>query len=164
MRRISSWVASRDLLGRVGQLQVVELGRLREPVEVVGVAEDRRAALGLVAADPLEDAGPVVQPVAEHVDLGVLPGDELAVLPNQLGLIHVGEKYARWTKGFRPDAANGDARTEEGETMMIAAVRKLTYSNVIATIWRSSSPSAAPPSPPACRRTASAPSSSRRVR
>ena len=41
-----------DLLGRVGQLQVVELGRLGEPVEVVGMAEHRRAALGLIAAKP----------------------------------------------------------------------------------------------------------------
>ena len=55
------------------------------------MAEDRRAALGLIAADPLEDAGAVVQAVAEHVDLGVLPGDELAVVPNQFGLLHVGE-------------------------------------------------------------------------
>ena len=88
LRRISSCVASRDLLGRVGQRQVVELGRLLEPVEVVAVAEDRRAALGLVAADALEDAGAVVQPVAEHVDLRVLPGHELAVLPDQLSLLH----------------------------------------------------------------------------
>ena len=38
--------------------------------------------LGLVAADPLEDAGAVVQAVAEHVDLGVVPGDELPVHPD----------------------------------------------------------------------------------
>ena len=85
MRRISSWVASRSSSRRVGQVEVVELGRLLEPLEVLAVAEDRRAALGLIAADALEDAGAVVQAVAEDVHLGVLPGDELAVLPDQLG-------------------------------------------------------------------------------
>ena len=78
-----------DLLGRVGQLEVVELGRLREPLEVLAVAEDRRAALGLVAADALEDAGAVVEPVAQNVDLGVFPSHELAVHPDPLGLFHV---------------------------------------------------------------------------
>ncbi|HEY6094971.1 MAG TPA: RNB domain-containing ribonuclease, partial [Gallionellaceae bacterium] len=43
------------------------------------VAEDRRPAVRLVAADPLEDAGAVVEAMAEDVDLGVVPGDELAV-------------------------------------------------------------------------------------
>ena len=113
MRRISSWVASRDLLDRVGQRQVVELGRLGEPVEVVGVAEDRRAALGLVAADALEDAGSVVQAVAEHVDLGLLPGDELAVVPNQLGLLHVGEEVCPMDKGFGPAPEMGRDNREE---------------------------------------------------
>ena len=88
---ISSCVASAQLLGRVGQSQVVELGRLGEPIEVVPVAEDRRAALGLVAADALEDAGAVVQAMGEHVHLGVLPGHELAVVPNQIGCSIVGE-------------------------------------------------------------------------
>ena len=53
------------------------------------MAEDRRAAVGRVAADALEDAGPVVEPVAENVDLGVFPGDELTVHPDPLGLLHV---------------------------------------------------------------------------
>ena len=88
MRRISSCVAGPKLLGGVGKLEVVEPGRLLEPVEVLAVAEDRRAALGLVAADALEDAGPVVEPVAEHVDLGVLPAHELAVVPDQLSRLH----------------------------------------------------------------------------
>jgi len=62
-----------QLVGRVGQLEVVELGRLRQPLEVVAVPKDSRAALGLIAADPLEDAGAVVQSMAEHVDLGISP-------------------------------------------------------------------------------------------
>ena len=69
---------------------VVELGRLEQAVDVVGVAEDRRADLGVVAADALEDAGAVVQAVREHVDLRVLPGDELPVHPDEVRLLHVG--------------------------------------------------------------------------
>ena len=53
------------------------------------MAEDGRAALGLVGADALEDAGAVVEAVAENVDLGVVPGDELAIHPDALGLLHV---------------------------------------------------------------------------
>ena len=56
---------------------------------MVAVAEDRRPTLGLVATDPLEDPGPVVETVAEHVDLRLLPGDELTVMPNQFRLLHV---------------------------------------------------------------------------
>jgi len=43
------------------------------------MAEDRRPAIGLIAADPFEDACAVVQAVREDVNLGVLPGDELPV-------------------------------------------------------------------------------------
>jgi hypothetical protein len=52
------------------------------------MAEDRRSLLGVVGADPLEHAGSVVQAVAEHVDLGVVPRDELAIHPDALGLLH----------------------------------------------------------------------------
>ena len=46
------------------------------------MAEDRGALLGVVGADALEDAGAVVQAVAENVDLGVVPCDELAIHPD----------------------------------------------------------------------------------
>jgi hypothetical protein len=53
------------------------------------VAEDRGTlGLGVVAADALEDAGAVVQAVREHVDLRVLPRDELAVHPNEVRCVH----------------------------------------------------------------------------
>ena len=41
--------------------------------------------VGLVGADALEHAHAVVQGVGEDVDLGVVPGDELAVHPDLLG-------------------------------------------------------------------------------
>ena len=56
---------------------------------MLGEAEDRRAALGVVAADALEDPGAVVQAVRADVDPGVRPVHELAVHPDLLGLLHV---------------------------------------------------------------------------
>ena len=56
---------------------------------MVLVAEDRGAARGLVGADALEDAGAVVERVRQYVDLCVLPGDEFAVHPDEVRLVHV---------------------------------------------------------------------------
>ena len=78
-----------DLVQRVIERQVVEVRGLLQALEVVAVAEDRRyLGLGVVAADALEDPGAVVKPVREHVDVGVVPGHELAVFPDQLDLLH----------------------------------------------------------------------------
>jgi hypothetical protein len=52
------------------------------------MAEHRGADLGLVGADALEHARSVVQAVRQDVDLGVLPGDELPVHPDEVGLVH----------------------------------------------------------------------------
>ena len=61
--------------------------------------EDRRTVLGVVATDPLEDAGPVVEAVRQDVDLRVLPGDELPVQPDEVRLVHVRRPFSyacRW--------------------------------------------------------------------
>ena len=94
--------------------------RLREKVlkSALGNAEDRRAPLGLIAADAFEDPGPVVQPVAEHVDPRLVPGDELAVSPDQLRLLHSGKyaeigarsQFAR-RRGRRRSIQRGDHRS-----------------------------------------------------
>jgi hypothetical protein len=55
---------------------------------MVGEPEDRRPGIGLVAANPLEHAGAVVEPVRTDMDLGVVPVDELAVHPDFLGGSH----------------------------------------------------------------------------
>src|SRR5215210_4440838 len=52
------------------------------------MAEDRRAALGLIGADALEDPGAVMEAVAQYVDVGVLPRDEIAIHPDPLRLLH----------------------------------------------------------------------------
>ncbi len=77
-----------QLVHRVGDRHVVELGRLEQAVEVVEVAEDAGAARRLVRADALEHTGAVVQAVREYVNLGVLPGDELPVVPDEVRLLH----------------------------------------------------------------------------
>src|ERR671910_2209120 len=59
------------------------------------MAEDRRPPLAVVAADSLEHAGPVVETVGEHVDVGLIPGDEIAVHPDQLDLLHRHTSIAR---------------------------------------------------------------------
>ena len=60
-----------------------------QPLEVVVEAEDGRAAVGLVRADPLEDARAVVQAVRADVNGRVGPVDQLAVHPDLLGLAHL---------------------------------------------------------------------------
>ena len=77
-----------QLLERVRRRHVVELRRAQQALDVVGPAEDRRTELGLVATHAVEHARAVVQPVREDVDLGVLPGDEIAVHPNEIGWVH----------------------------------------------------------------------------
>src|SRR5215208_4875294 len=99
-----------QLFGRVGELHVVELRRLLEALEVLAVPEDGRAPLRLVGADALEDAGAVVKPVLEHVDIGLVPWDEFAVHPDELCLLHhslrrtisSGESmpYLRWSSAI----------------------------------------------------------------
>jgi hypothetical protein len=40
---------------------------------------------GGVTTDPLEDRGTIVDDVTHHVDLGLVPGNELSVVPNVRG-------------------------------------------------------------------------------
>src|SRR5215218_2115 len=77
-----------DLVDRVGQLHVEQLGRVVEPLEVLAQPENGRAVGGLIATDALEDAGAVVEPVDAYVHLCVVPVDELAVHPDRLCLAH----------------------------------------------------------------------------
>ena len=60
-----------------------------EPVHVLAEAEDRGAAVvALVAADALEDRETIVERVREHVHLRLVPGDQPAVEPDALALLH----------------------------------------------------------------------------
>ena len=74
------------------RLEHDELARVVEPLDVLLEAEDGRRAVGpLVRADALERAEAVVQRVREHVDLGLVPVDELAVEPDLLFLLDHGD-------------------------------------------------------------------------
>ena len=63
--------------------------RAEEPIDVLMQPEDRRPAVApLVATDAFEHAETVVQRVRQHVDLGGVPGHQLAVEPDVLALLH----------------------------------------------------------------------------
>ena len=66
-------------LHRVGEGDLVGPGGRMEPLDVLAQPEDRRRAVPLpVGADPLEDAGPVVQRVGEDMRGRVGEGNQLA--------------------------------------------------------------------------------------
>ena len=58
-------------------------------MEVVAVAEDGRAVGRLIRPLALEPPGSVMEPVRQYVDLRVLPGDELSVVPDEVSLLHL---------------------------------------------------------------------------
>src|SRR4029078_7519359 len=78
-----------DLLLGERDLHVVERRAAEQPVDVIGVAEDRGAARRLIRAHALEDTGAVVERVGEYVDLGILVGHKLAVHPDQVRSTHL---------------------------------------------------------------------------
>src|SRR5437660_10200931 len=55
---------------------------------MIAMAEDRGTLVGLVRTHTLEHAGAVVKPVRQYVHLGVLPGNELSVVPDEVRLVH----------------------------------------------------------------------------
>ena len=67
-----------DLGGGVGDLEVEHVGGAFEPFRVLGGLED----LPAIGALAFEDAARVMQAVAEHVQIGLVPRHELAVVPD----------------------------------------------------------------------------------
>ena len=115
-------------------------GRLVQALEVLAMAEDGGPPLGLVGADALEDAGSVVQAVAEHVDLGVVPCDELAVHPDALGLLHAVLLVARI--GFEVWRMDCQSRRRESAAQSAAITASVissvpTRRSPSAPVWRS---------------------------
>ncbi len=74
-----------QLVDGVRDLHHHDGGRVEEARDVLGQPEDGRALLGLVGADPFEDARAVVQRVRQYVNLRLGPRHELAVHPDLLG-------------------------------------------------------------------------------
>ena len=74
--------AGAKLFKRKGQIHAVDLGRVEQALHVLGKPEDGRALRLAVAADALEHAGAIVDDVAHHVEGGLLPGNQGAVVPD----------------------------------------------------------------------------------
>src|SRR5262249_2053124 len=81
--------------------------------------KQRRAALGLVAAQPLEDAGSVVDDVGQDVHGRLLPWDQASVHPDRLGL---GEGHPGPPGGSPSAEPTGEYRAED-ETISRLAER-----------------------------------------
>src|SRR5690606_18896341 len=69
----------------IGNGEIERLGRKDQPLGVLAQLEHLTA----IGALPLEYAAGIVQPVGEDVELGILPGDHLPIVPDpSLSLIH----------------------------------------------------------------------------
>src|ERR1700722_41111 len=68
-------------------VNAVNLGGIDKALHVFAGAEDCRAGGQLVATNAFEDRRAVVNDVRHHVDGRVVPIDELAVMPNLVGLL-----------------------------------------------------------------------------
>ena len=101
-----------ELLDRVREIHVEDPRRVLESHEMLVEAEDRRPLLRVVAADALEYAGAVVEPVRRDVDLRVRPVDELSVHPDLLGRLHRARSplFRRIVGSIRDDVHRPDAR------------------------------------------------------
>ncbi len=87
--------AGAKLLERERNLHAVDLGRVQQPLHVLRQAEDRRSMRLPVAANPLKYARAVVHHVAHHVDRCLLPGNQVAVVPDlRSGLYGHGGRHA----------------------------------------------------------------------
>ena len=70
----------------VGDVHPVDLGGVEQAAGVLLQTENAGAFGGIVGTHPLEHRGAVVQGVAHHVHLGILPGHQFAVEPDVLGV------------------------------------------------------------------------------
>src|SRR6185437_10335655 len=91
-----------DLVDRIGDFEIEHLRRFLQPFGVLLGLEDL-AAIGALA---FENAARIMQAVREHVQVGVLPGDEFAVVPDDpfeavVGLCcHVTSPYSSPRRSF----------------------------------------------------------------
>ena len=76
-----------QFVARERNIHAVDLGRIDQPLHVLDGAEDGRAGGQLVAPYAFKDRRTVVDDVRHHVELGVIPVDEFAVVPDLFGLV-----------------------------------------------------------------------------
>src|SRR3990170_7058216 len=127
-------VRADDLLGRfrqrllrVREIHVVKLRGAAKALQVLVKVPDGRTLRRLVGTDALEDAGAVVERMAEHVDLGVAPVHELTVHPDlvDLGDRHVGSLLSGMSGGSSEGYPSGRSRGQAGSY----ARQRVAYSN-----------------------------------
>src|SRR5262249_3280431 len=94
-----------DLGDRIGNLEVEQAGGLPQPLGMLGTLEDF-AAIGPFA---LEHAACIMEPMGEHVQLGVLPGHELAVVPDDAVALVEWQGHDAPPGAFWPEAGAGAA-------------------------------------------------------
>src|SRR5258708_26399305 len=85
----------REVCHRVGPLQAINLAGIDHAFEVFAHAENCRAILGLVAADAFEYGGGIADDVGKHVNRGVFPSNQLAVMPYFFSRLHAHRRSPR---------------------------------------------------------------------
>src|SRR5580693_4696227 len=75
-----------EIVEGVANLHAVDVGGIQEALHVLFEAENAGTLLRFVAADAFEDGGAVADHVRENVNFGVVPVDELAVVPDLFSL------------------------------------------------------------------------------
>ena len=91
-------VGGDHLLGRLGQ--IVQAGRDLEAEDPGGIDQPRIVIveaehLAVVDALAFEHATRIMQPVGQHMQLGIAPGDEAAVIPDEAVAIVEGKPGSR---------------------------------------------------------------------
>src|SRR6266404_9829801 len=76
------------LVEGVGKIHPINFRGIDEPLHVLAKAEDRGALLGLVAADAFEYGRAVAYDVREDMQLGIVPIDPFAVVPDFLSRLN----------------------------------------------------------------------------
>ncbi len=88
-----------QLVERIRALHAINVAGIEQAAHVFAQAKCGRALIGVVTADPLEYRRPVTDDVRENVNLRVLPGNQLSVMPDFLGLLdaHEGSPWRNYS-------------------------------------------------------------------
>jgi hypothetical protein len=72
----------------IGDFHAIDLGRIKKALQVAIEQPHRWPADRIIGADALEDAGAIMEGMAHHVNLGFVPGDELAIEPDLVRFVN----------------------------------------------------------------------------
>ena len=71
-----------EVVPRERRIHAVDLCGIDQPLHMLREAKHGRSATRLIAANALENARAIIDDVRHHMDAGVVPINELAILPN----------------------------------------------------------------------------------